>query len=268
MAKMTQMMLYDTDMENKNKIKISVVMPVYNSALFVGQSIESVLSQSCGDFEFVIVDDCSTDGSYDILCEYSKADSRIRLYKNEKNMGVSYTRTFAVSQAQGEYIALIDSDDVWTSDKLLRQVELCEKFPDTDICYTSAGFADTNSNRSDFVFHVPTQVDFKTLLKQNVISCSSVLVRKSVLEQYPMKYDHMHEDYASWLSALKNGCVARGIDEPMLIYRVDKTSKSGNKLRSAVMTYRVYRYIKINFFSRIYYMLCYTLSGMKKYKNI
>lgn len=248
--------------------KVSVIMPVYNAERFLRQAIDSVLMQSYADFELILVDDCSKDGSYDILCEYENKDKRVRVFKNKKNQGVSFTRNFAVSKANGEYIALIDSDDMWASDKLSKQFELIEKYHDIDLCYTASAFVDTDGVRSDFVFNVPLQVDYKTLLKQNVASCSSVVIKKKWLVKYPMAHDNMHEDFAVWLSVLKDGGKARGINEPLLIYRVDSNSKSGNKFKSMGMTYRVYKYMGLNIFERCYYMCFYILSGIKKHGSI
>lgn len=248
--------------------KVSVIMPVYNAERFLRQAVDSVLTQSYSDFELILVDDCSTDGSYDILCEYENKDKRVRVFKNEQNKGVSYTRNFAVSKANGEYIALIDSDDMWRKDKLSKQMSLIEKYPDTDLCYTASAFVDTESVESDFVFNVPEQVTYKKLLKQNVASCSSVLIKKKWLVKYPMAHDNMHEDFAVWLSVLKDGGKARGINEPLLIYRVAANSKSGNKFKSMGMTYRVYKYMGLNIFERCYYMCFYILSGIKKHGSI
>ncbi len=247
---------------------VSVIMPVYNASRFLKQSVESVLSQSYKDFEFIIVDDCSSDNSYEILCELEKTDDRITVYKNDCNKGVSYSRNFGVAKAKGDLVALIDSDDMWTKDKLKKQLDLFCTYPDTDLCFTGSGYIDTNNVMSDFVFRVPDKVEYKTLLKQNVVSCSSVVIKKEWLLKYPMANDSMHEDFAVWLSVLKSGGVARGIDEPLLTYRVDKSSKSGNKFKSMKMTYMVYKYLGLNVFKRLYYMMTYIILGIKKHGSI
>lgn len=243
-------------------------MPVYNASRFLKESVDSVLCQSYKDFELILVNDCSTDNSLDIMKEYESLDNRVLVFSNNKNSGVSYTRNFGVSKASGDYVALIDSDDMWKKDKLEKQVELIEKHPDTDICYTGSAFVDTNSVMSDFVFEVRTEVDYKTLLKQNIISCSSVLIKKEWLIKYPMAHDNMHEDFAVWLSVLKSNGIARGINEPLLIYRVDRNSKSGNKFKSLLMGYRVYKYMGLNIFMRCYYMMSYIIRGIRKHGSI
>lgn len=254
-------------MENKN-VKVSVIMPVYNSSRFLRDSIESVLNQTYADFELIVIDDCSLDDSFSILKEYEKLDARVRIFKNEVNKGVSYTRNFGVNKSRFEYIALIDSDDMWEKEKLAKQMELFLNFPDTDITYTGCGFVDLKSVRSDFQFSVPVSVTYKELLKQNVMSCSSVVLKKKWLLKYPMAFDNMHEDFAVWLSILKDNGKARGIDEPLLIYRVDKRSKSGNKFKSMLMNYRVYKYIGLNIFQRLYYLVFYIINGIKKHGSI
>ncbi len=248
--------------------KISVVMPVYNANRFLSDAIESVLNQSYVDFEFIIIDDCSSDNSYEIMKKYAQSDDRVKIFKNEQNRGVSYTRNFGVSKATGDYVALIDSDDMWECDKLQKQMSVMQMFPDTDICFTGSAFIDTKSVRSTFVFRIPTLVDYKTLLKQNVISCSSVLIKRELLVKYPMAHDDMHEDYVVWLSVLKNGGVARGVDEPLLVYRVDRQSKSGNKFKSLKMGYKVYKYIGLNIFQIGYYMMHYVVRGIRKHGSI
>lgn len=248
--------------------KVSVVMPVYNAQRFIKDAIDSVLNQSYTDFEFIIVDDCSTDNSYEIMSEYAKNDSRVKVYKNEQNKGVSYTRNVGVCKAKGEYVALIDSDDMWECNKLEKQINVFKTQPETDICFTASSFIDTNSVKSKFVFNVPQQVDYKTLLKQNVISCSSVLIKRELLVKYPMAHDEMHEDFVVWLSVLKAGGVAIGINEPLLVYRVDRNSKSGNKFKSLKMEYKVYKYMGLNIFQRFYYMFHYVVKGIKKHGSI
>lgn len=254
-------------MENIAK-KVSVVMPVYNAERFLRYSIDSVLSQTYVDFELILVNDCSKDNSLMIMREYEQKDSRVKVFSNEQNRGVSYTRNFGVENASGEYIAFLDSDDMWTSDKLQKQFELIDKYPDTDICFSGSAFVDTEGNKSDYVFSVPEKVIYKELLKQNVISCSSVLIKKEWLIKYPMQYDNMHEDFAVWLQVLRDNGVARAVNEPLLIYRVDKNSKSGNKFKSLLMGYRVYKFMGINFFMRCYYMMFYIVRGIRKHGSI
>lgn len=102
----------------EEKTLISIITPCYNSEKYIAETIESVISQVYKNWEMLIVDDCSTDKSLEIASFYAKKESRIKIFKNSKNQGACYSRNFAIKMAQGEYIAFIDSDDLWNSDKL------------------------------------------------------------------------------------------------------------------------------------------------------
>lgn len=247
---------------------VSVVMPAYNAEKTIGESIESVLYQTYQNWELLIIDDCSLDQTYMIAEQMSVENPRIRLIKNECNLGVSETRNRAIGSAKGAWIAFLDSDDRWEADKLQKQMDYVIQNQKADLVFTGSAFIDYQGKIFDYKLEVPEQISFKELLKQNVISCSSVLIRKMWLVKYPMKYDQMHEDYAVWLQVLRDGGRAFGINEPLLIYRLSSNSKSSNKSKAAVMTYRVYRYLGLNHMQAIYYFCWYAWKNIKKYRAI
>lgn len=253
-------------MQIKSAETISVIMPAYNAAATLGQAVESVLSQSYRYWELIIVDDCSADETFAIASQYAEKDSRIRVLKNEKNSGASRTRHRAVEAATGLWIAFLDSDDLWQSDKLEKQV-IRQQETKAQLVFTGSAFIREDASRVDWVMHVPETVGYRQILKQNVISNSSVLVRKELFLQHEVIASDLHEDYACWLKMLRCGIVAHGIDEPLLIYRLSAGSKSGNKLKSAKMNWNAYRAAGIHVFSRIYYMLWYTVKGLLKYSH-
>ena len=121
---------------------ISIVMPAYNAAGTIRDSIQSIFAQTVKDWELIVIDDGSKDDTTRILEELAAVDKRIRFLKNEKNSGASYTRNRAVALARGEWIAFLDSDDLWRSDKLEKQLALIEKHPNAVICYTASSFID------------------------------------------------------------------------------------------------------------------------------
>lgn len=251
-----------------NKPFISIIMPVYNAEKYVAQAIDSVLKQTYKNWELWIIDDGSKDGSERIIQNKKCTDDRIRFVKNEQNMGVAKTRNRGVQLANGEWIAFLDSDDMWEEEKLEKQAVLLEKGKNVGIVYTGSAFVDENNKRAEYILNVPQMVSFQKLLKQNVISCSSVLVQKYYMQKYKMPDGDLHEDYATWLRILKEGGMAYGIDEPLLIYRVSSQSKSGNKVHAVKMQYRVYRLIGLNLVKRMYYMGWYAMLNLKKYKHI
>jgi len=247
---------------------ISVVMPAYNAEKTISQAIHSVMDQTFQDWELLVVNDRSEDTTKALVLDLAKSDERICYVENERNLGVSATRNRGVSLASGQWIAFLDSDDKWEPEKLEAQVELIEK-SGARFVFTGSAFMDQEGRFLDYCLNVPNKVSFRCLLKQNVISCSSVLIEKALLEKYPMVPGNMHEDYAVWLSVLKNeGIDAYGLDRPLLVYRVSSGSKSGNKGKAALMHWRVYRHIGLPFVPSIYYFGFYMVRNLKKYGKI
>ncbi|MDR2190698.1 MAG: glycosyltransferase [Candidatus Peribacteria bacterium] len=109
---------------------VSVVMPVFNTKKWLGEAVEGILSQTLNDFEFIIIDDCSTDGSYELLQEYAEKDHRIQLYRNEKNFGVAFTKSRAIALSTTDYLASQDSDDSSFPERLQLQYDFLEQHKD------------------------------------------------------------------------------------------------------------------------------------------
>lgn len=245
---------------------ISIIMAAYNAENTIGQAITSVIQQTYTDFELIIINDCSTDRTVDVINEFIKKDARIRLINNSKNMGVSYTRKHGLDEAKGSWIAILDSDDLWLPEKLAKQVEF-QKKTNADLLYTGSGFMNVDGKQINWKLNVPEVITYRQLLKQNILSNSSALVRKDLYEKYYAVGDDMHEDFAIWLQILRNGIKAYGINEPLLIYRLDDKSKSGNKLKAAMMNWNTYRYIGLNLLEAAYYEFWYAINGLCKYKH-
>jgi teichuronic acid biosynthesis glycosyltransferase TuaG len=246
---------------------VSIVMPAYNCERYIDESIDSVLAQRYRDWELLVIDDGSKDTTFQAINEFSKKDYRIKPLKNEKNMGVSATRNKGIELASGEWIAFLDSDDIWTPSKLEKQLEVAEK-NSAEFVFTGASYINEDGQPYKGIFEVPEKVTYKKLRNQNVISCSSVLVKKKYFKNIKMEKDDMHEDFAVWLRILRLGITAYGINEPLLIYRISRDSKSGNKLKTVKMTYKVFRFIGINPIGATYFMLRHVIAAIGKYRRI
>ena len=273
---------------------ISIIMPAYNSSKTIEESIKSVINQSYKDWELVIVDDCSKDGTVDLVNKIKEKheDLYIKLYRNPENKGVAFSRNFGVKMAEGNIIAFLDSDDLWTRDKLEKQMKLMEILQNFDdkpltdsvynddvyneksgrsvLLYTGSDFITSKDVKLGYTLRVPKKIGRKELQKQNIISCSSVLASKELLMKhvFPIIDDPIHEDFVVWIEILKEIPYAYGIDEPLLIYRVSDSSKSSRKSRAAVMNWNTYRYVGMGILESIYYMVCYTIRGLKKWSRI
>lgn len=246
---------------------VSIIMAAYNAEKTIEQAINSVLSQTYTNFELLVVNDCSKDGTAELVKGIAATDGRVRLISNAKNSGVSYTRKHGLEEANGSWIAILDSDDAWTPEKLEKQIELQNR-TNADLLFTGSAFMDADGHPIDWYLHAPAEVTYRQLLKQNVLSNSSALVRKELYARHYAVGDGMHEDFATWLGILKTGRLAYGVDEPLLIYRIAKNSKSGNKIKAAKMNWNTYRYVGLNFVQSLYYECCYTVNGLRKYKNL
>lgn len=247
--------------------QISIIMAAYNAEKTIEQAIASVLNQTYPNFELLVVNDCSKDGTAELVKGIAATDGRVRLISNVKNSGVSYTRKHGLEEANGSWIAILDSDDAWAPEKLEKQIELQNR-TNADLLFTGSAFMDADGHPIDWYLHAPAEVTYRQLLKQNVLSNSSALVRKELYARHYAVGDGMHEDFATWLGILKNGRLAYGVDEPLLIYRIAKNSKSGNKIKAAKMNWKTYRYVGLNFVQSLYYECCYTVNGLRKYKNL
>lgn len=245
--------------------KVSIIMPSYNSSKYITDSIKSVQAQSYLNWELLITNDCSTDESVEIINEFIKKDSRIKLFNLEQNSGVAAARNKSIDHANGDYFAFLDSDDIWLPTKLQKQIDFMIK-NDYLFSYTAYRKIDNNNNYISKPISVSIKgVNFYNLLKHNEIGCLTAIVHKSILKDKRM-IKIGHEDYVLWLSILKEGFMAFGLNEVLAGYRVGNESISSNKLKAAGFTWNIFRNIeKLNFFRSLYYFTNYAFTTVIKY---
>lgn len=244
--------------------EVTVIMPAYNAARYMGKAIESVLAQTalC---KVIVINDASSDDTLAVAqCYASRYPEQIKVIDNEHNMGVAASRNRAVGEATTEFIAFLDADDWWSADKVERQLRRIRE-TGADACYSGRELMTANGDPTGKVVHVPEQTDYKRLFKGNVIPCSSVLMKRKEALAYPMEHDELHEDYIVWLSMLRDGKRFVGIDKPFLKSRLGEGGKSRNKWKSARMTYGVYRHMGIPAWKAVYCLVCYAVAGVAKY---
>lgn len=244
---------------------ISIIMPAYNAEKTLAQAVTSALAQTYQNFELLIIDDCSTDSTSALARSFR--DSRIRVLTNEANSGACHTRHHGAAQARGRWLAFLDSDDLWAPDKLEKQLRL-QKERSADLVFTGSAFISADGTPKNWTLHVPETIGYRKLLKQNLISNSSVLVRREKFLECECLCEGLHEDFVCWMRILKGGALACGIDEPLLIYRLSPTSKSGNKLKAAKMNWRAYRAAGLTVPDAAWNMVFYTVNSLRKYRHL
>ncbi|MCR2038470.1 glycosyltransferase [Adlercreutzia caecimuris] len=225
--------------------KVSVVIPVYNCEKYIHEAIESVIAQSYLDWELIAVDDGSTDGSSEILDEFS-CDPRIHVIHQE-NGGVAAARNAGIELCSGRYIAFLDADDIWCDcHKLEKQLRFMKR-RDVGMCFSSYETISENGVSINVV-HVPDRIDYKGFLK-NTITCSHTVVfdtqriaRELLMAPTSFPDKDFPEDLSVWLQVLKEGYFAYGLDDVLAQYRKRRTSRSSNKLHAVRRTWNQYRY--------------------------
>ena len=225
---------------------ISIVTPVYNAAAFIRQTMEMVQAQTYTDWELILVDDGSKDNSCEVIESYLKEnpDERIRLIKKEKNEGAALSRNRGIKEAKGRYIAFLDADDVWLSHKLQRQMEFMKK-TDAGFVFSAYEFGDEDAVGTGRIVHVPESLTYKKALSRTVIFTTTVLLDTTKVSKDLIYMPNVpSEDSATWWQILRNGHVARGLDEVLAIYRRPGKSLSSNKLKAIQRIWYLYRKVE------------------------
>jgi teichuronic acid biosynthesis glycosyltransferase TuaG len=217
---------------------VSIVMSAHNAELFLSESIESVQRQTHSNWELIFVDDASTDKTLSVAEEFAIHDPRIRIVRCANNLGVAQARNTGIAEARGQYLAFLDSDDLWIQEKLAIQVRFLAE-SDAGFCFGSYRRLTSDGRMSNPV-QIPDRVTYDNLLYGNVIGCLTVLIDRTKIGPFLMP-SVSHEDFAAWLSILKRGHVAHGIQQDLARYRVSSSSVSGKKWRAAYWTWNIYR---------------------------
>ncbi|MDD2958055.1 MAG: glycosyltransferase family 2 protein [Lachnospiraceae bacterium] len=241
---------------------VSVVIPVHNGAATIGPALDSVIKQEVS-LEVILVDDASTDGLEEVLESY-RSRLCLRICRNEVNQGAAASRNRGVRKARGRYVAFLDADDYWAPEKLTRQLKVMER-EGCVLCSTGRELMTPQGELTGHRIGVREQITYRALLRHNCINCSSVLLLASVAREFPMEHEDSHEDYITWLKILQKYGRAAGIDAPLLKYRLSSRGKSGSKLKSASMTFKVYRYMGFGLPKSILCFASYAIHGTAKY---
>jgi glycosyltransferase involved in cell wall biosynthesis len=214
--------------ESVARPKISVLMPVYNNAPFLGDAVESILSQSFPDFEFVIIDDGSIDGSPEIAATYACKDSRIRLQRNAENMGIVFSLNRGLKECRGDYIIRMDSDDIALPERFKKQLALMEDNPELVVSGTALSYMDARGRDLGVVRRGKRGA---SLLAGNPLFHPTVIIRREALLRHAFSYREEYryaEDYFLWLQLSRVGKLG-SLDEVLLHYRI---SSGASRIRN------------------------------------
>ena len=220
--------------------EVSVITPARDAARFLEETIRSVRAQTFPDWEMIIVDDDSTDGTSAIIEEWAASDPRIRGVRLSPGQGAAAARNRALEEMRGRYAAFLDSDDLWRPEKLEVQVGFMRE-AGAAFSFTSYSIIDELGVPVGRVVKAPERVTYRDLLRNTIIGCLTVMLDRQRLGALRMPSLRQHEDLSLWYNLLKRGEVARGIPRELACYRIVRGSTSRNKLRSSLHMWKVYR---------------------------
>lgn len=245
--------------------KVTIITPLYNCSEFLDETLNSVLVQTYQNWEVIMVDDCSSDNSVLIAQEFVEKDHRIKLIQLEKNSGAAVARNKAIEAATGRFIAFLDSDDLWMPNKLEKQVQF---MLDQNIAFSFSAYEKIDEKGVPFdIVSVPEKINYKQLLKTNVIGCLTAMYDVEQLGKVYMPVNTKREDFATWLTILKQVDYAYGMPDVLAQYRVYASQSSAKKTKMAKENWRLYRDIeKLGLSKSAYYFLHYAVRGVLRTK--
>lgn len=240
-------------------------MPAYNCENYIKKALDSVINQTYKNWELIVVDDCSTDKTADIIKEFIKKDKRIKYHKLDKNYGAAIARNKAIDIANGKYIAFLDSDDVWFPQKLTKQIKFME---DNDYGFTCTSYIkiDDKGNDINKIVIAKDKLDYDGILK----TCpgnSTVIYNVEKLGKFKILDIKKRNDYVMWLQVIKKEKYLYGIKEPLGCHRIRRNSISSNKISLVKYHWIVYRDIEeLSLFKSIYLIVYWIIATIFKFR--
>lgn len=246
---------------------VSIITALYNCEKYLKETVESVKAQSIKNWEMIIVDDCSTDSSFELAQQLAMDDSRIFVLKNEKNSGPAVARNNGLLHAKGKYICFLDSDDQYSPNFLESQIDFSKA--NGPFVYSSYR---RRAPKTITVFKANRKTTYKQILKYNPISCLTAFYDRDSLGLFLFDEDQSiryREDYLYWMQILKVTKYAFGNPQVLASYRISSTGNSRNKRKLVKLEWRVFfKKEKLGFFHSIFYMICWAFNGWLRYRNV
>ena len=243
---------------------VSIITPSYNSVRYISECVESVLAQTYTSWEMIIVDDCSEDDSKQLITALSSNDTRIKTIFLDSNIGAAEARNIALAKAKGQYIAFLDSDDLWEPHKLERQISFMNK---NNIAFSYTTYQSISEDGLNLIniIKAPKEMTYYSYLKNTIIGCLTVIINREKVGYFEMPNVRSSHDMALWLLILKRGFSAYGLDENLAKYRIVSSSNTANKMKAVKDVWRVYREIeRLSFLYSLWCFFCYIFNTVKK----
>jgi teichuronic acid biosynthesis glycosyltransferase TuaG len=243
---------------------VSIVTPVYKAEAFIEKTVRSVMNQTYQEWEHILVDDCSPDNSEAIIRKLMAEDSRIKYVKLPENQGAAVARNTGIENAEGQYIAFIDSDDVWKPEKLEKQIRYMQE-NDYAFTYTNFQLVTEDGQPINESAPLPAKLNYTGLLKNTAIACSTVVIDRSVIGDFRMPLVRKGQDTATWLQILRKHDYAYALNEVLGQYRQVEGSISSNRIGALKRTWNTYYNLeKLPLPKALYYFGFYVFNAIKR----
>ena len=249
-----------------NEFIVSIITPSYNASKTIGDTIDSVISQSYKNWELLIVDDNSTDHTLAIIRDYMESEPRIKLFSQNENRGAGFCRNLAIEVATGRFIAFLDSDDTWHPLKLEKQIKfmLDNHYA---LTYTAYQKFDAKKNITGHI-NPPNRINYAELLKSNVIGCLTAVYDTDLVGKIYMPLIRKRQDMALWLKILQKVDYAWCLNEQLAYYREGHSSLSSNKMKILASQWDFYRgHLKLSIIQTMWYFSFYVIRALKKHSG-
>lgn len=250
-------------MESEMNIETSIITPIYNAEFFLEETLQSILEQTYTNWESILVNDNSTDNSLKIAEKYVKLDPRFKIVNLETSHGAAKARNIGIEAAKGRFIAFLDSDDIWSNDKLDKQINY--------MIVNKVGFTYTNysqfgeTSNSDVNIYAPKKVNYSQLLRANYIGCLTVVYDTTENGKFFFPLTKKRHDFALWLIMLKKFDYAYNVCESLARYRVHDNSLSSNKKDAFQSYFHILHNIeKVNKVVAFYYTIRFSIISIIK----
>ena len=221
-------------------VNVSIIMPAYNSSTYIAEAVQSVMDQSYGDWELLIIDDSSSDGTLEVIKSFADRDKRIVVIELENNSGAAFARNEGLKIVSGRFVAFLDSDDAWLPNKLEMQL-LTFSSTDAVLVYSPYWLCEEDLENKTGSVTAPNYVELRDLFKGNPIGCCTAMYDRDKVGEVLFPDIRMRNDWGFWIRLLSKGGSGVCVQERLVVHRIRPNSLTAQKVRAFYFTYLVLR---------------------------
>ena len=245
---------------------VTVIIPYFKKRKYIRDTINTVVNQTYKDLEVIIIYDDTDMSDLNYLEKITKLDNRIIIIKNKNNLGAGLSRNEGIKKSSGEYIAFLDADDLWHTEKISKQIYFMKQNYST-ISHTSYSVINDKTKNIISLRQAKNFNHVNELLKSCDIGLSSVMLKKSILLNNNIEFPDLKtkEDFVLWLKLLIHRNKIFALKENLMTWRKSKNSLSSSMLQKILDGFKVYNvHMEFNFIKSIYYLICLSFNYLKK----